>query len=319
MSYRRVTSEDRLRIKDGLDAGLSNTQIACKLGFHKSTVGRELSRNRGRRGYRPRQAHRLAVAREECKHGPYKMNPVIIAQIIERLELKWSPEQISNRLRVEGEDSVSSETIYKFIYEDYEKGGELWRHLRRSRRNRKKRFPSENRRGKIQNARSIAKRPKDANKRKKLGHWERDLMVGKNHKSAVLVITDRKSRFNKLRKLDGKYAKKVTKETITALRNLPKKTMTNDRGQEFSDYKSYERRTKIRVYFCDPYSSYQRGTNENRIGVLRQYYPKKTDLTNLGNRELEAIEFEINNRPMKVLDWRTPYEVMMGKSCTGKL
>ncbi len=121
MSYRRVTSEDRLRIKDGLDAGLSNTQIACKLGFHKSTVGRELSRNRGRRGYRPRQAHRLAVAREECKHGPYKMNPVIIAQIIERLELKWSPEQISNRLRVEGEDSVSSETIYKFIYEDYEK------------------------------------------------------------------------------------------------------------------------------------------------------------------------------------------------------
>ncbi len=247
------------------------------------------------------------------------MNPVIMSQIIERLELKWSPEQISNRLRVEGEQTVSAETIYKFIYEDRENDGELWRHLRRSHRTRKKRFPSEDRRGKIQNARPISKRPKKANKRKKLGHWERDLMVGKNHKSAVLVITDRKSRFNKFRKLDGKYAKKVTKETITALRDLPKRTMTNDRGQEFSDHKSYERRTKIKVYFCDPYSSYQRGTNENRIGILRQYYPKKTDLTNLTNRELEMIEFEINNRPMKILDWETPYEVMMGKSCTGKL
>ncbi|MFN8790396.1 MAG: IS30 family transposase, partial [Bdellovibrionales bacterium] len=209
--------------------------------------------------------------------------------------------------------------IYKFIYEDRENGGELWRNLRRSRRTRKKRFPSEDRRGKIQNARSISKRPKKANKRKKVGHWERDLMVGKHHKSAVLVITDRKTRFNKFRKLNGKFAKKVTKETITALKGLPKRSMTNDRGQEFSDHLNYEKKVKIKVYFCDPYSSYQRGTNENRIGILRQYFPKKTDLTNLSNKQLEKIEFEINNRPMKCLDWRTPYEDMMEKSCTGKL
>lgn len=319
MSYCRVTSEDRVRIKDGLDAGLTKTMISRKLGFHKSTVGREITRNKGLKGYRPKQAHAFAVAREESKHGPYKMTPVIMAKIAERLELKWSPEQISNRLRIEGDETVSAETIYKFIYADRENGGELWRHLRRSYRVRKKRFPSEERRGKIQNARPISKRPKKANKRKKLGHWERDLMVGKNHKSAVLVITDRKSRFNKFRKLNGKVAKKVTKETIMALRDLPKRTMTNDRGQEFSDHKNYEKRTKIKVYFCEPYSSYQRGTNENRIGILRQYYPKKTDLTKLTNNELEKVEFEINNRPMKILDWMTPYEVMMGKSCTGKL
>jgi transposase, IS30 family len=144
-------------------------------------------------------------------------------------------------------------------------------------------------------------------------------MVGRNHKSAVLVITDRKTRFNKLRKLNGKYARKVTKETITALKGLPKKSMTNDRGQEFSDHQAYEKKMKIKVYFCDPYSSYQRGTNENRIGILRQYFPKKTDLTKLTNRQLEKVEFEINNRPMKILDWRTPYEEMMVKSCTGKL
>ncbi len=319
MSYRRVTSEDRLRIKDGLDAGLSKSAIADKLGFDKSTVGREITRNRGLRGYRPRQAEMKARARVEAKCGPYKMDPVMMSLIIERLELKWSPEQISNRLRIDGEQYVSPETIYKFIDEDRLQGGELWRNLRRSRRGRHRRFPSEDRRGKIKNARSISKRRKRANKRKRLGDWERDLMVGKNHKSAVLVITDRKSRFNKFRKLNGKHAKKVTKETITALSDLPVKSVTNDRGQEFSDHQRCEKRMKVKIYFCDPYSSYQRGTNENRIGALRQYLPKKTDLSALTNRQLEKIEFEINNRPMKCLDWSTPYEVMMEKSCTGKL
>jgi IS30 family transposase len=313
MNYCRVTSEARLRIRDGLDAGLSKSAIADKLGFHKSTIGREIKRNKGRRGYRPRQAHLLARAREETKHGPYKMNPVVMTNIIEKLELNWSPEQIYNRLKRDGEEIVSAETIYKFIQQDQEQGGELWRHLRRSRRLRKKRFPSEDRRGKIQNARPLSERPNKANKRKKVGHWERDLMVGKNHKSAVLVITDRKSRFNKFRKLQGKYAKKVTRETIKALKDLPKRSMTNDRGQEFSDHQNCEKKMKIKVYFCEPYSSYQRGTNENRIGILRQYYPKKTDLTRLTNRELEMVEFEINNRPMKILDWKTPYEVMMSE------
>jgi IS30 family transposase len=184
---------------------------------------------------------------------------------------------------------------------------------------RKRRFPSEDRRGKIQNARPISERPKGANSRRSVGHWERDLMVGKNHKSAVLVVTDRKSRFNKLRKLDGKHAKKVTRETAKALKGLPIKTMSNDRGQEFSDHQNYEKKSKVKVYFCDPYSSYQRGTNENRIGAIRQYLPKKTDLTNLTNKDLEKIEFQINNRPMKCLDWMTPVEFMMEKSCTGKL
>jgi transposase, IS30 family len=313
MGYRRVTREDRLRIKDNLDAGLSKTEIADKLGFHKSTIGREISRNKGSRGYRPKQAHERAIAREQPKHGPYKMNPVIMGKITERLELKWSPEQIYNRLKLEGEEIVSTETIYKFILEDRKKGGELWRHLRRSGRSRKKRFPSEDRRGKIKNTRSISKRSKKAKKRKKLGHWERDLMIGKNHKSAILAIVDRKSRFNKFRKLNGKSAKRVTKETIVALKGLPKHSMTNDCGKEFADHKSYERKTKVKVYFCDPYSSYQRGTNENRIGLLRQYFPKKTDLSKVTNKQLEKIEFEINNRPMKILDWRTPYEFMMSK------
>lgn len=311
MGYRRVTHEDRIVIKANLDVGLSKSEIADKLGFHKSTIGREITRNSGRRGYRPRQAQMRAQARQEAKQGPYKMDPVMMALIMERLELRWSPEQISNRLRIEGQPYVSAETIYKFIQEDQKNGGELWRNLRRSRRRRQRRFPSEDRRGKIQNARSISKRSRKANKRKKVGHWERDLMVGKNHQSAVLVITDRKSRFNKFRKLNGKHAKKVTKETVTALKDLPVKSVTNDRGQEFSDHRRCEKKMKVKIYFCDPYSSYQRGTNENRIGILRQYLPKKTDISGLTNKELQKIEFEINNRPMKCLDWMTPYEFMM--------
>jgi IS30 family transposase len=311
VGYRRVTHEDRIVIKANLDVGLSKSEIADKLGFHKSTIGREITRNSGRRGYRPRQAQMRAQARQEAKQGPYKMDPVMMALIMERLELRWSPEQISNRLRIEGQPYVSAETIYKFIQEDQKNGGELWRNLRRSRRRRQRRFPSEDRRGKIQNARSISKRSRKANKRKKVGHWERDLMVGKNHQSAVLVITDRKSRFNKFRKLNGKHAKKVTKETVTALKDLPVKSVTNDRGQEFSDHRRCEKKMKVKIYFCDPYSSYQRGTNENRIGILRQYLPKKTDISGLTNKELQKIEFEINNRPMKCLDWMTPYEFMM--------
>jgi len=319
MGYRRVTVEDRLRIKDGLDAGLSKSTLADKLGFHKSTIGREISRNIGQRGYRPKQAQRLASEREQSKHGPYRLNPVIMMAIIERLELRWSPEQISKRLRIEGHETVSAETIYKLIGEDRNSGGKLWSFLRRSSRRRKRRFPSEDRRGRIQNATPISERPKSANKRKKLGHWERDTMLGKDRKASVLVITDRKSRFNRFRKLNRRLAPKVTKETIAGLKGLPVKSITNDRGQEFADHQRCAKKMKAQIYFCDAYSSYQRGTNENRIGILRQYLPKKTDLSDLTNAQLKKIEFEINNRPMKCLDWLTPYEVMMGKSCAGKL
>lgn len=313
MGYRRVTGWDRLRIKDGLEAGLSKSAIADKLGFNKSTIGREISRNSGLRGYRPKQAQSLAKSREDAKHGPYKLNPVIITMVIERLELRWSPEQISNRLHLEGHETVSAETIYKLVDEDRKSGGQLWRFLRRSNRRRRRRFPSEDRRGQIQNARSIADRPNKANKRKKLGHWERDTMLGGDRKTCILVITDRKSRFNKFRKLNRRRAPKVTKETMTALKGLPVKSITNDRGQEFSDHENCSKKLKVKIYFCDAYSSYQRGTNENRIGILRQYLPKGVDLTELSNNELKKIEFEINNRPMKCLDWLTPFEVMMGE------
>lgn len=316
MSYSRVTYEDRIKIKLLLQQGKTNTEIAEVICKNKSTVGREIKRNSGRRGYRVEQAQRLAVEREEFKHVPYVLTESLKKDITKRLKKKWSPEQISNRLKLEQRPSASAETIYKFIYAEKENGGELWKNLRRSHRSRRRRFPSQERRGKIKDARSISTRGKAANERKTVGHWERDTMIGLDRKSVVLALVDRKTRFNKFIRLNRRLAPKITQATMKALKGLPVASITNDRGLEFADHKSCSSKMKVKIFFCDPYTSSQRGTNENRIGILRQYFPKKTDLRNVSNKMIRKVEFEINNRPMKCLDWKTPYEVMMKKSCT---
>jgi IS30 family transposase len=313
MSYSRVTLEDRIKIQLLLQQGKTNTEIAKVIGKNKSTIGRELERNSGGRGYRPRQAQFFADTREDLKHQPYVLTDELKKDISKYLKKKWSPEQISNRLKLEKKPSASAETMYKFIYSDKEDGGELWKNLRRSHRTRKRRFPSHERRGKIKDARPISTRGKAANERKTVGHWERDTMIGLDRKSAVLALVDRKTRFNKFIKLNRRLAPGVTAATIKALKGLPIASITNDRGLEFADHKSCSYKLKVKIFFCDAYTSSQRGTNENRIGILRQYFPKRTDLKNISNKTIRKVEFEINNRPMKCLDWKTPYEVMMKK------
>lgn len=157
------------------------------------------------------------------------MTEGICAEIKKRLKKKWSPEQICNRLKLEKKPSVSAETIYKFVYRDKEAGGDLWRNLRRAHRSRRPRFPSENRRGTIKDARPISKRSKVANERKSVGHWERDRMLGLDRKMGILALVDRKARFNKYIKLNRRTALKVTDATIKALKGLPKASITNDR------------------------------------------------------------------------------------------
>lgn len=316
MSYRRVTYEDRIRITEFIRAGKSDVEMASILGFHKSTIGREIKRNSGGRGYRFKQAENFAVEREALKHFPLKMTEEMIAVIKKKLEIKWSPEQISCRLKKEKLPSISAETIYKFVYKDKENGGELWRNLRRAHRSRKPRFPSENRRGIIKDAIPIAKRSKAASGRQRLGDWERDTMLGLDRSCSVLAFVDRKSRFNIFEKMDRKTSINVNRSTLKALRNMPLKSITNDRGLEFAGHQKCSRKLKVKIFFCDPYTSSQRGSNENRIGILRQYFPKKFDLRNVSNKQIKKAEFEMNNRPMKCLDWKTPYEIMMKKSCT---
>ena len=315
MNYRRVTNEHRLCLKTMLDAEISQAAIALKLGFHPSTISRELRRNSGRRGYRLKQAQLLADSRQQYRLRPRKMLPAIIAAVVQKIRLKWSPEQISNGFRINGYPYVSPQTIYTFLHEEKKDGGSLWRNLRYSHKRRQRRFPNEERRGKIQNARPISERSESANQRKTRGHWERDTMLGKNRKNAVLVITDRKTRYNLFSKVSRRLAPLITQRTARLLAGFPVRSITNDRGQEFSGHQKLERKLGKPVYFCEPYSSFQRGTNENRIGILRQYIPKGSDISNLHGRTLKRMAKEINQRPMKCLGWRTPYELMLKKNC----
>ena len=297
MSYSRVAWEDRIKIKLLLQLGKCPAEIAREVGKHRSTITREIKRNSGGRGYRLKQAQRLAIEREEGKHTAYKLTDDLKLEIKRLLGKKWSPEQISCRLRREGRSSVSAETIYQYVYRDRLSGGNLWKNLRRSHRRRKPRSPNENRRGVIKDAASIWDRPKAANNRKKKGHWERDTMLGLDRKTGILALADRKTRFNKFIKLNRRTAPKVTLATIKALKGLPLRSITNDRGLEFAGHKKCAEKLGVQIYFCDPYSSHQRGTNENRIGILRQYFPKKTCLKKVTQAQIKKVEFEINNRP----------------------
>lgn len=315
-TYHRVTAEDRLLVKAYLDVGLNQSEVAVKLGFHKSTISRELRRNSGGRGYRHKQAQRFSQEKQAWRSNPRKLNRELVKTINRLLAKKWSPLQISERLRHEGNMSVCYETIYQHVYSDFKSGGTLFTHLRFSHRKRKPRFPRRNkdRRGLIKNAVSIEKRPVGANNRSRFGHWERDTMFGKDKRNSMLLVVDRKSRFVKLGKLSRRTAPLTLKKTKELLRRLPKRTMTNDRGKEFTDHEQLTKDLGLPVYFCHPYTSSERGTAENRIGIVRQYLPKGSDLKYLKHKTLKIIEWELNNRPMKCLDWRTPYEVLFGRT-----
>jgi len=315
-TYRRVTAEDRFRLKTYLDAGLNQSEIAVKLGFDKSTISRELRRNTGGRGYRHKQAQRFSEEGQSWRSAPRKLDAELVKTVNRLLARRWSPQQIAERLRHEGQASVSYETIYQHVYANYKSGGTLFTHLRFSHRTRKPRFPRRNkdRRGVIKNAVSIECRPKGADNRSRFGHWERDTMFGKDKRNSMLLVVDRKSRYLKLGKLSRRTAPLTLKKTKELLRWLPKKSMTNDRGKEFTDHEQLTKDLGLPVYFCHPYTSSERGTAENRIGIVRQYLPKGCDLKYLKHKTLEIIEWELNNRPMKCLDWKTPYEVLFKRT-----
>lgn len=313
--YKRVTAQDRLQISLLSKRGLNQTEVAAKLGFHRSTVSRELRRNKGGRGYRPKQAESKALERQAWRSSSRKMVPEMKRTVTKLLQKQWSPEQISKLLSFEGRESVSHETIYRFIYVDALEGGKLHRNLRFSHRRRKPRFPrsANDRRGQIQDAKSIEERGAGANNRSRFGHWEMDTMIGANKKGALLVLADRKSRKIRLRKLRLRQAKKVNRAAQSILKNETTRSVTTDRGQEFSAHKRLSRKLGVPVYFCHPYTSSERGTVENRIGIVRHYLPKETNLQNISATRLRTIEELINNRPMRCLGWRTPSEVCYGR------
>ena len=317
----RLSFSERERISRGLAAGESARVIARALGRAPSTITRELDANGGRDRYRALKSHRRA---RECaaRPKPTKLSsrPRLREAVEAGLGKRWSPEQISARLKSDHPDDpemrISHETIYQSLY--VQSRGELRRqltgNLRSGRRKRRRRREEPERRGKIVGMVPIAKRPPEADERAVPGHWEGDLLVGKAGRSFIATLVERQTRYVMLARLglDGttEHVTRALAERISELPGHLVLSLTWDQGREFAAHARFSSETGVAVYFCDPHSPWQRGSNENTNGLLRQYLPKGTDLSAHSQAELDEIAAELNGRPRQTLDWATPAEKM---------
>ena len=308
-TYKQLTQGQRYQIYILKQAGHTQKDIASMIGVHKSTISRELRRNRGLRGYRPKQAHRMAMSRRKHKAKPRILQSAW--RLVEHLiRNDWSPEQISGWLKHRGPIQVSHEWIYRFILADKQVGGDLHRHLR-CKKKRKKRYGCYDRRGQLPDRISIDQRPAVVNSRSRLGDWEVDTIIGKGHRQALVSLTERKSKLSLLRKVEHKTADAVQKAIIDLLKpfSIKVRTITADNGKEFAGHKQIAKSLRTRFYFAHPYSSWERGTNENTNGLIRQYFPKNRLFKTVSINEISMAMNRLNNRPRKSLGFKTPNQV----------
>jgi len=307
MSYRQLTHEQRYQIYGLMKAGFTYTSIAAELGVHKSTVGREVRRNRGGRGYRPKQAQDLTTARQHLRVKP-RITPQTWRRVEDLLRQQWSPAQISGRLALEPQPTVSHERIYRHIYADKQAGGTLYRHLR-CQKARRKRYGSYDRRGQLPHRRSIEERPPVVERKERLGDWEVDTIIGGERHGAIVSLVERKSKLTRLAPVPHNTAELVRHAVTTHLAPLEVKTLTSDNGREFAAHQQIAQSLKADFYFAHPYASWERGLNENTNGLVRQYFPKKSDFRTLTAAELTRVAERLNDRPRKTLGYKTPNEV----------
>ena len=312
-TYSQLTQEQRYQIYALKKTGHSGSEIADVIGVHKSTVSRELRRNRGGRGYRPQQAQQLALGRRS-KAVP-RISAKTWAAVEKLLRQEWSPEQISGRLWKEQKICISHEWIYQHVLADKRAGGDLYKHLR-CQKQRRKRYGTYNRRGKLLNCRSIEERPAIVAHRKRLGDWEVDTMFGKDHKQALVTLTERKSRFTLLGKVSQRTAQAVQDQICRLLLPVQVKvhTLTSDHGKEFAYHEQIAQLLQLKYFFAHPYAAWERGTNENTNGLLRQYFPKKCDLQLVTRKDINLAMSRLNFRPRKSLRFKTPFEVFYHSS-----
>ena len=302
MNYTHITREERYQIYALKKAGHKQYEIAEVLKRSESTISRELSRNCGRRGYRPKQAHSKSVERQSINARTIDDATWQFAQ--DRLLEQWSPEQIS------GHAAISPETVYQRVYANKRAGGLLWKNLR-SQKLRKKRYGKAERRGTIPNRVSIDDRAAIVETRSRIGDWEADTVIGKNHRQAIVSIVERKTGFTLIQKVERKTALAVSQAMIGLLKPHQKKvyTITSDNGKEFAGHEEIASKLKADFYFAHPYSSWERGTNENTNGLIRQYFPKNRDFTTITQHEINMAMERLNNRPRKRLGYQTPNQV----------
>lgn len=319
MNYRHFTTEQRYDIAAMKGNGCSNKMIAEHLGKDPSSIGRELRRNRDEDGgtYRAGVAERQAVARRSAASGRrHQLTDSLQRTIDQKLrDQQWSPEQISNRLQAEGHPSISTESIYLYVWRDKRAGGDLYLHLRQQKK-RRKRYGSHDRRGMIPNRVSIDERPAIVDERSRIGDWEIDTVIGAQHKGAIVTSVERRTRYLLMRAVRSTTSVEVT-AALTAIMQPHQEhvlTITADNGREFTDHPEIARKLGASVYFAHPYHSWERGTNENTNGLVRQYFPKGTSLLGIDDRAVRQAQEKINNRPRKTLGWKSAREALFDLS-----
>jgi IS30 family transposase len=311
-AYKQLTYEQRCQIPVLMHSCDSQREVAEIMGVHPSTLSRELNRNTGQRGYRPKQAHRFADERKEDGRQPHKMHDERWQQIEELLRLEWSPEQVSGRLAKEEDFRVSPEWIYQYIWKDKRAGGDLYKHLRQQGKKRNKRGKANAGRGFIKNRVGIEERPEVVDEKSRVGDWEIDTVIGKNHQGTLVTLAERVSLFTLSASSGNKTAAAVTQVAVELLKPFKAlvHTITADNGKEFAYHEKIAEKLTTSVYFARPYHSWERGLNENHNGLLRQYFPKSSNLKLVTDDEVLHAVNRLNHRPRKTLGYRTPAEVM---------
>lgn len=311
-AYHHLTEGERNQVYALKKAGLTQSSIADQIGVNKSTICRELKRNRGLRGYRPKQAHRLACARQS-QILRTRISDAIWTGVEKMIREDWSPEQITGHLKDIGEPSVSPEWIYQHIYTDKRSGGDLHTRLR-CQKQRRKRYGSIERRGQIKNRVSIEKRPAVVDLRSRVGDWEADTVIGKQGHSVLVTLVERKTRFTVAIKAANKTAQAVTDAICENLKPYQDNvlTLTYDNGREFAYHEEIARELTAEGFFAHPYHSWERGLNENTNGLIRQYIPKGKDIDELSDEDVAKIIEKINKRPRKCLGFKTPNQLFIG-------
>ena len=292
-----------------LQQGNTHSEIAKTLGFHISTISREIQRNSGQRGYRPKQAERFAAERKARQRKKPKITGHLAVEVETRLRLLHSPEQISGSLGRDYGSTVSHETIYRYIARDKKAGGELYVSLRiNSSRRRRPRVKGS--RSQITDRVDISQRPASVEARRFYGDWEVDLVEGTKGTGFILSMVDRKSRYSLFEKLEDKKASTVASAIVRRLCGYKVRSLTYDNGLEFANHLEISRELGAKGYFCTPYHSWEKGLVENHNGLLRQYYPKGESFAEITQSVLSWVEEEINERPRKALDFASPADLV---------
>jgi len=305
MTYKHLSQAERYQIHALMKAGHDQSQIAKLLDRHKSTISRELSRNTGSRGYRPKQACEMSADRAQNSRNAPTVEPWVREAACALLCIQWSPEQIASQL------PISHETVYQHVYADKAQGGTLWKHLRCQKQKRKRYASGRDRRGQIPNRRPLSERPLQIEARRQVGHWECDTVIGASHKGAVVTMVERKSGYAVMAKVEKKTSELVSSAIVDKLQPLAArvKTLTFDNGKEFAGHAHIDQQLQSTAYFARPFASWERGSNENLNGLLRQYVPKKRAMSTVTDEEIRMIQNRLNNRPRKRLGFKTPAEV----------